>query len=285
VLLALALTLVVQPTGSRPPSLDVVLARAARYVTEFENRLARILSEERYVQEVKRFGRGPGRLVNPMKIELRSDLALVRAGSGQGWVQYRDVFEVDGRPVRDRTDRLTALFADHSVAADEQIRQILAASSRYNIGDVLRNINLPLLALQFLEPDKQPRFRFKRTGERRPTTVPIEAAPADGAFRVSIEMWTIEFEERDRPTIVRSPTRKDLPSRGRFWIDPSSGQVLMSELVVEDRSVRATIDVSYQSEPLMDMLVPIEMRERYDGRRDGSLIEGRAGYGTFRRIP
>jgi hypothetical protein len=59
----------------------------------------------------------------------------------------------------------------------------------------------------------------------------------------------------------------------------------MSELVVEDRSVRATIDVSYQSEPLMDMLVPIEMRERYDGRRDGSLIEGRAGYGTFRRIP
>ena len=30
----------------------------------------------------------------------------------------------------------------------------------------------------------------------------------------------------------------------------------MSELVAEDRAVRATIDVSYQSEPLVGMLVP-----------------------------
>ncbi len=37
----------------------------------------------------------------------------------------------------------------------------------------------------------------------------------------------------------------------------------MSELIAEDRTVHATIDVSYQSEPVLDLLVPIEMRETY----------------------
>ena len=59
----------------------------------------------------------------------------------------------------------------------------------------------------------------------------------------------------------------------------------MSELVAETRAIRATIDVSYQSEPLVGMLVPVEMRERYEGRRDGSFIEGHATYGRFRQVP
>ena len=63
-----------------------------------------------------------------------------------------------------------------------------------------------------------------------------------------------------------------------------TGHVLMSELVAEDRAVRATIDVSYQSEPLLGMLVPIEMRERYEGRRDNALTEGHATYGRFRQV-
>jgi len=277
-------TLLACSLQAREPTLDEVLARAGRYVTEFEHQLSGIVAEEQYGQEVRRFGRGPGRLVNPMRIDLRSDLLLVRGAPAAAWVQFRDVFEVDGSPVRDRTERLTELFAGSLPSRDAQIRQILAESSRYNIGDIERNINVPLLALQFLEPANQPRFRFRRTAERQPTTV-AEPSGADGAFRVSVEMWAIQYEERQKPTIIRTTTRKDLPSRGRFWIDPATGQVLMSELVAEDRAVRATIDVSYQSEPLVGMLVPAEMRERYEGRKDASLIEGRATYGRFRLVP
>ena len=58
----------------------------------------------------------------------------------------------------------------------------------------------------------------------------------------------------------------------------------MSELIAEDPNVLATIDVSYQSEPLLGLLVPIEMRERYDVRGDGSRITGAATYGKFRRF-
>jgi len=44
------------------------------------------------------------------------------------------------------------------------------------------------------------------------------------------------------------------------------------------------IDVSYQSEPLLGLLVPIEMRESYDGRRTRSNTKAVATYGRFRQF-
>ena len=44
----------------------------------------------------------------------------------------------------------------------------------------------------------------------------------------------------------------------------------------------ATVTVSYQSEPLMGFLVPIEMRESYV--RSGERITGHAVYGRFRLL-
>ena len=58
----------------------------------------------------------------------------------------------------------------------------------------------------------------------------------------------------------------------------------MSELVVGDRDRQGTVNVSYQSEPLLGLLVPIEMRERYEQRRGTSRIEGVATYGKFRKV-
>jgi len=86
----------------------------------------------------------------------------------------------------------------------------------------------------------------------------------------------------NNPYIVVS--KKDLPAKGRFWIEPATGRVLMSELVAQNRRLRATIDVSYQSEPLLGLLVPIEMREWYDNLRTGSHIEAVATYGRFRQF-
>jgi len=57
----------------------------------------------------------------------------------------------------------------------------------------------------------------------------------------------------------------------------------MSELMLRDRELRAIIDVSYQSEPLVGFLVPIEMRERYEGR--GKVrIDGVATCSRFRQF-
>jgi len=275
------------------PTLDLVLARAGVYVTEFQHQFSGIVAEERYRQDVKAFASRCTRagyatfncssLTDPVTTELRSDLLLVKAGAAGDWLQYRDVFEADGQPVRDRTERLTRLFLDSSAASVDQIARIRDESARYNIGDIQRNLNVPIFALTFLTPANQPRFKFRRTKERMPATVgPLSGA--EGAFRVSTEVWAIEYQEVQRGTLIHTNKNKDLPSRGRVWVEPSSGRVLMTELVAENHELRATIDVSYQSEPLLGLLVPIEMREWYDGHRTGSRIEAVATYGRFRQF-
>ena len=256
-------------------TLAAVLEHAGAYVTAFEQRLAGIVAEEKYVQTTEP--------APPVRTELRSDLLLVRPIGARDWVQFRDVFEVDGQPVRDRADRLTQLFLETSSTGREQIVRLLEESARYNAGDVFRNINTPLFALKVLEPDHQSRFRFKLARDRAPRTLATPEGNA-AAFRVQTEVWVIEYEEKSRPTLVRTMEHRDLPIRGRFWIEPESGRVLMSELVAEDRSVHAVIDASYQSEPLLDMLVPIEMRESYEARPSHSRIDAVATYGRFRQF-
>ena len=95
-------------------------------------------------------------------------------------------------------------------------------------------------------------------------------------------MWTVEYEERDKPTIVRSPRGENRAAKGRFWIDPSNGSVLISEMIVNGGGVIATVTVSYQSEPLLGFLVPVEMRESY--LRYPERMTGRAEYGQFRQV-
>jgi hypothetical protein len=273
-------------TGSslcaQEPALATVLERTAAYVTDFHRQLSGVVAEERYVQEVKAFAQRPRRLASPMRSELHSDLLLVRPAGGGEWTEFRDVFEVNGVAVRDRSDRLTRLFLDGSSSARAQIGRILDESSRFNIGEIARNINTPVFALQILESANQQRFRFKRTNDRVPATLARESS-VPGAFRTGTEVWTVEFQEKRSGTLIRTDKMKDLPSRGRFWIDPYTGRVLMSELVAKNRDVTATVDVSYQSEPLVGFLVPVEMRENYRDRR-GARVEGIAEYGRFRQF-
>jgi hypothetical protein len=267
-----AVVLLTQPSAKSVPLQDV-LARAGDYVVRFERDLSTIVGEERYAQDVVG---GDAALHR----DLVSDLVLLRPSGSNRYVQFRDVFEVDGQPVRNRDERLLRLAESQSTAS---AAQIAVESARYNIGDIERTINVPLLPLMFLLPDNQ--WRFKFTLEKPATT---QAAPADlpdsPHFSVSTEVWVVEYREVERRTLIRKNDGKDVPARGRFWIEPQSGRVLMSELVAEDRAVHSKIDVSYQSEPLLDLLVPIEMREAYWRTGERTRIEGTAAYGRFRRL-
>src|SRR5260370_11158909 len=136
--------------AEQPPSLQVVLSRVGDYVVRYERDLSGIVAEERYTQAAN----PPARLPDSRR-ELKSDLLLVRAAGSEGYVQFRDVFEVDGMPVRDRGERLLKLFLDPSAANTRQAGQIMAESSRYNVGPIDRNINVPLLGLMFMHPTYQ----------------------------------------------------------------------------------------------------------------------------------
>ncbi len=268
-----------QPAAQKP-SINEVLTRSAAYVAEFRKQLSSIVAEETYRQEIvstARIGGGAG----PVRT-LRSDYLLVKPTDADRHVELRDVFEVDGRSVRGRQARLEGMVMDPGAGA--RIGEIISESARYNIGSVRRTINTPLMALIFLDAVNQERFRFRHVEKQTPVfpdarDTAINDAPV---FRVSTEIWTVEYQEQRKPTIVTAPNGDHRPAHGRFWIDPTNGSVLISELIVDGGGVIATVTVSYQSEPLMGFLVPVEMRESYI--RDGERISGRAEYSRFRPL-
>ena len=270
-----SVALLAEPQPPPPePTLAVVLERAAAYVAEFYRRLSGIVAEEHYVQDW--YAVRPEGRTSLGHRELRSDLVLIKPGSDASWTEFRDVFEVDGRAIRTRDDRLEHMLREPAGLASAHVSTILEESARFNIGDVDRNVNTPLFTLRFLEAANQPRFKFKRSPDAVPGTAASASAPSDRVFRVSTEVWVIAYDEVRSPTLIRSAQRKDQPAHGRFWIEPATGRVLVSELIVEDRRIRATIDVSFQSEPLLEMLVPVAMRERYEIKPSRSRVEGRA---------
>ena len=266
-------------------SLDTILDRLAGWVDDFQDRLSGLVAEEVYEQRVssRTATLQTRQILEPVR-RLRSDFLLVRPMGADRYVEFRDVFEVDGKPLRDREERLTRLFLDPSDAAGTQLQAIISESARYNLGRIVRNVNTPLLSLMFFQGANQPAFTFKRTRSSRPSiegTIFMGGKPAP-TFRETPEMWVLEYEESQRPTFVRSPQGADLPVRGRVWLNPDDGSVIMTELVIDIGDVRTLVDVTYQSAPIAGFLVPSEMRERYVTR--GETVEGHATYGRVRRF-
>ena len=84
--------------------------------------------------------------------------------------------------------------------------------------------------------------------------------------------------------MIRGRDRENLPAHGRFWIESATGLVLVSELTLNNTELNVTITVQYGVDQELGHVVPIEMRERYENRRDRSQVEGTAVYTGFRRF-
>src|SRR4051812_26199276 len=256
-----------RPAAQAPEPLDAILDLAGDYVAAYEKNFVGVVAEETYRQEVRGIGgtdpRGFPVEARGVRRDLKSDMLLVRAAAGDRWMQFRDVFEVDGKPVRDRAERLAKLFLQPSASTQQQVDDIAAASARYNIGGVNRNVNLPVLALTVLEPQNRAWFAFK------------------GAKKAG-SLFELEYREERGGTLIRTAGDQAMPAHGRFAVDLTTGRVLSSEMIAESAAVRAQIDVTYSLEPALGILVPREMREKY-ALKDGSTIEGKAIYARFRR--
>jgi hypothetical protein len=272
------------PATAQEVRLEQVLERAAAYVGHLHTQVSGIVAEETYLQQARASNRRTNGPVSDQKKTLKSDLLLVRPPDVDRYIEFRDVFEVNGIAVRDRQDRLMKLFLTPTQASVDQIKSIVDESARHNIGNVMRNVNTPMLSLHFLLPDMQKRFRFSR---RRSGTPQLGAATdypkRDAAlFATPGDGWVVEFHETTKPTLIKTDGGESFPATGRYWIDPASGAVLLSELVLQNTDLTAIIDVSYQPEPTLGFRVPKEMRERY--RTLEERVEGVAGYGRFRQF-
>lgn len=273
--LALCLVEVAYGAQGREPDLETVLRRAGDYVRDYHDRLSAIVAEERYVQ---RTGPDPSigswlpdRGWEERERVLKSDFMLLRGYAGEdSWIGVREVFEIDGESAEGERGHLRALLTDTQTPVSIRLRALADQQARYNLGSLYRTINVPTMALQFLRPDRQPRVRYRRSGS---------------AVLHGTQVWTVTFEERERPTLIRTPEGKDVRSTGVFWIDPRDGAVLRTELRAgenRERRFRSIILVSYRRHDRFDMLLPDDMNELYAA--GATRIEGHATYGNFRRF-
>jgi hypothetical protein len=282
-----------------PPSLDEVRARAGAWVAAFEKNFSTVVAEERYVQLIKPwFGVPrsakdepelawsddprhmlPNRPNAPIeRRQLRSDVLLVQAPGGR-WMCYRDVFEVAGRPVRNREDRVRRLFLSQSADDRAQLKRIADEGARYNLGGLLRNFNVPTFPLLMAHPRHQPRATFSRRGDES-----IEG----------VAYWVVAFKESRAPMLVRTPKGVEVPMVGQLWIHPATGRIARARVDIDDRTVnlRSVIQTDFRDDPELGA-VPHVMWEWYRTtapRVSGGVaaldeyVECLASYANFRRF-
>jgi hypothetical protein len=252
VLVLAVLCAATQGADAQSPPLEELLDRATAYVSEFFNRFSNVVAEEHYEQEMP-----------PRRRRLRSDFLLVTFPGLDGRMSFRDVFEVDGRAVREpsQQDRLLKLVANAPRDVIRRAREITAASARYVLADLESD---PFIALGFLQATFRPRFRFVRGGLEK------DLRP---------DVRTVRFDEWQRPTVLRSGPNDDLPSRGLLWIEETTGRVVKTELLLGSRTHGRNMVTTYRWDEELQMNVPAELREWYS-----SSFRGVAKYSRFRRF-
>ena len=246
---AAAIGLVRPASAPSQSKLPPIVERAAAYVDDFVQRFSNVVAEERYVQDT----RYPTR-----HRELRSDFLLVTPPGLNDWYQFRDVIEVDGKPVGGREKRLTKLFFESPRDALRRARDISSDAERHSLVS-LGSLDLPLLGIGFLQSALAGHFRY--------TVGPIDKGSGP-AVRV------VKYDEWEHPSILRGPANRDYPSYGRFFIDEPTGRVVRTEVDLDRRVLPPQIATFFKFDDVLQLIVPVEMRTPI----------GVATYGRFRRF-
>jgi len=266
------LALAAPQTGSAArPFVD----RATAYLADYARSLSSVVAEERYEQWLRSGGfavRQPGASpmrpsANERRRRLDGDLVILKVDGPNGWVSFRDVLEVDGRPVENHGERLATLFLESPSIAMARASRIAEAGARFYLGEMPRAINTPTLALMVVSELHRDRFEFQTGDERR-----------IAGFRAR----ALEYRELYGPTIVRGAGGSDLPASGTLWIEPDTGTVLQSVFRTADSTLQSEITVTYRLDQTLELWVPEKMEEVY--RSASERVEGEATYSNFRRF-
>jgi len=236
-----------------------LLERVQAFAERFQREAPSLVVEEHYLQNVT-YTRG-----TPEHREMTSELVMVRLPGSARWVMLRDVLVVDKRRLHDREERLLKLLQSPQADAFAQASELARESARFNLGRLTRTINVPDVAIEYLQPQHTGRMEFD--GPRSETI--------DGA---AVAMF--RFREVRGPSIVRNPRGADVLAQGRVWADGASGEIVRTELVMRDGQSSGTNAVDFRVDPRLSIRVPVKMTERYV--MQGESIDAVATYTNFR---
>ncbi len=243
---------------------DELLVRVGRYVKATEARLAVIVGEETYHQDVWTRRRAQHTASRVIRSET---LFMSVAQDGTGWLSVRNVLSVDGRSIQDSKGRLERILKSPGLDYLSQLRLLKAESARYDIGNLLRTTGNPMLVFRFLLPLNQHRFTFGSYHSERVD---------------SIDVVKVSFDEREAPTAIDFDGQ-DVLSHGAIWVRPDDGTIVRTRLQLRTRTqVDIAVDVTFSHDSRLDEWVPHRMDESYEDGREQTTCT--ATYANFRRF-
>ena len=237
-------------TGARAgqdPAVADVLRMAGEYHTAYVNKVSGVTLEEQY-QLIDITG---GKMSSAVRIA--SDVVLVNLNGGVA--ALRDPYEVDTKPLRERTPRITTLLA---APATPTLRDWETAISyppqgaMHFVLDLILKVNEPTTALKFIAPALHGNFTYKLDGKRKINNVQTVGLGFD------------EPAGQEKKYLLG--TRGNARAFGRIWVDPATGTVHETELWIESKTETATIKVKYAPNTALNLVLPSEMNDTYEER-------------------
>jgi hypothetical protein len=310
--LAVVALVVVVPGSAQEPSAADLMTRVGAYAAGYGEKSSVVVAVETYTQQVT--VEGAADVVRPIK--LVAEFAIVKLAGG-GWTGFRDVLEVNGQAVQDRKDRLTALLTSESASLSEATR-IANESARFNVGPISRNINTPTAALFFFMPQNLERFAFTKKGAKTingtktveiafketklPTLITTRAGrnvPLEGTLwvtddgtvvrtRMRVEKFADGAAAPDQvaPRIAE-PTNAASNGGGRAAGASNTGGTQMIPNPIDSS---ADIEVTYAKPAGIDLMLPAQMVELYEGpinirmKTTTGRSSTRASYASFKQF-
>jgi hypothetical protein len=270
-------SLAIAPIGlAQQPATADLLKAAGDYVLKFAGHVSMLEAEEVTTQHDTSSGQIGG------SRRVRSDFVLI--GLDEGHVgAFRDAFEVDGQPLRERKNRLIELLrAKLDPASLDEARALTDASVKQYISPNLHVLDDPTLPLVFLRKENQERFAFKPDGVRK----------MDGT-----EVAILRFTEQGTERMIPSPEK--VPLTGRLWIETATGAVRQAEVSVSGKSFILRSTVKYAKDQKLDLWLPSEVVLNSDVRGAGDhgisnmgaggglavrqTLEARTSYSNYRQ--
>ena len=210
---ALTLLLIASMLGAgapaAPQSAPDAIASVRAFAQQYQREAPSLVALEEYVQDAT-----DRRGIVEHQVTT-AELVMVRLQGAASWITFRDVLTVNKRPVRDREERLLKLLQSPEPNALTQARRIAQESARFNLGRITRTMNVPDMALEYLQPRHGARIRFEALRDETIDGQPVVVLRFSGVGR-SQHCSKCEGRRSSR--------------RGRVWVEPDSGAIVRTEL-------------------------------------------------------
>ncbi|MFN7979791.1 MAG: hypothetical protein U0P30_16775 [Vicinamibacterales bacterium] len=271
--------LAVAPLVAQAPDPNAVRQRLYAYLTGYERDLGDLVADERFEQwpldgAVPHKAQEPGTYFRDA-FQLRvieSTVAFVSLPANAGWLGFRDVQRVKGKPVKRKGLPLADLLGLETVDARDRALALLLESARHNLG-APRTTNLPSLPLELLHRRNEARFVLEQSSRDRVG---------------DCEALRLDLQETGRPTLIQRPSGGDMPSHVAAWVEVDTGRLCKAEVRTRDgqhgvSKFEAIVAVDFARDAAIGLTVPARLREVFLVPPRGAG-EGEATYSNYRRV-